>query len=246
MDYAKELSEAVDLFWKTRQKQSSRNKGSNVEKRDTNGRSAVTGGAQLDGFINLVTIILKNAGVSPGGIHAGKTTLPGYFRPTKDWDLVAVVDGKLLAVVEFKSHVGPSFGNNFNNRIEEAPGSAKDLLSADREGVFKPSQKPWLGWLMLLEDVDKSRAPVRVSEPHFDVFEEYREASYAKRYELFCKRLMQERLYDAACLLLSDRSSATGRNHSEPNAAVNFRHFADSLSAHAKAFVSTQEACRTP
>ena len=60
MDHAKELSEAVELFWKTRQKQSSRNKDLNVEKQDTNGRSAVTGGAQLDGFINLVTTILKN------------------------------------------------------------------------------------------------------------------------------------------------------------------------------------------
>jgi hypothetical protein len=53
--------------------------------------------------------------------------LPGFFRPTKEWDLLAIHDGKLLAVIEAKSQVGPSFGNNFNNRTEEAMGSALDL-----------------------------------------------------------------------------------------------------------------------
>ncbi|NEX15039.1 MAG: hypothetical protein C1941_10180, partial [Prosthecochloris sp.] len=38
--------------------------------------------------------------------------------------------------------------------------------------------------------------PVRVDEPHFEVFPEFKEASYAKRYGLFCERLMRERLYD--------------------------------------------------
>jgi len=61
--------------------------------------------------------------------------------------LVAVVDGELLAIIEFKSHVGPSFGNNLNNRVEEALGNVIDVLTVYREGAFKPSQKPWLSWL---------------------------------------------------------------------------------------------------
>ncbi len=242
MDYADQLSRAVALFWKTRQYQSSRNRGSNPDEQDTNGRRVVIGGAQLDGFIDLVTTILEDAGLSSREIHVEKTTVPGYFRPTKDWDLVAVVEGTLLAIIEFKSQVGPSFGNNFNNRIEEALGSAKDLLTAYREGACKPSRKPWLGWVMLLEDVDKSRGSVRVSEPHFKVFEEYRGASYAKRYELFCERLVRERLDDAACLLLSDKSGGTDGGYSEPNAEVNFRNFAASLSAHARAFTNMRGA----
>ena len=55
-----------------------------------------------------------------------------------------VVDGTLLAAFEFKSQVGPSFGNNFNNRTEEALGSATDLWTAFREGAFQTSQRPWL------------------------------------------------------------------------------------------------------
>ena len=43
-----------------------------------------------------------------------------YFRPNKKWDFIVVVEGQLVAAREAKSQVGPSFGNNFNNRTEEA------------------------------------------------------------------------------------------------------------------------------
>ncbi len=152
-----------------------------------------------------------------------------------------MVDGELLATIEFKSHVGASFGNNFNNRIEEALGSATDVLTAYREGAFRPSQKPWLGWLMLLEDTQRSQTPVRVSEPHFEVFEEFKQASYARRYELFCERLVRERLYDATCLLLSDRDNGLQGGYSEPNKEINFKNFATSLSAHAMAYAKMRE-----
>ena len=240
MDYTDQVSSAVEHFWRTRLKQYEY-QGSATGKKDAGNRSAVTGGAQLDGFIDLLASILEDAGLPDHAIYKKKTVLPGYFRPTKDWDLVAVVEGQLLATIEFKSHVGPSFGNNFNNRIEEALGSATDLWTAYREGAFKPSKKPWLGWLMLLEDTTKSQSPVRVSEPHFEVFEEFKEASYVKRYEQFCERLVRERLYDATCLLLSDRNNGVNGHYSEPNEEVNFKTFATSLSAHAIAFVKMRD-----
>lgn len=135
-----------------------------------------------------------------------------------------------------RAHVGPSFGNNFNNRVEEALGNSTDLLTAYREGKFKPSHKPWLGWLMLLEDTPRSASPVRVDEPHFEVFPEFKETSYAKRYELFCERLMRERLYDGTCLILSDRTGGLKGRFTEPNPEFSFTAFATSLSAHAMAY----------
>jgi len=60
--------------------------------------------------------------------------LPGYYRSEKKWDLIALSGGELVAAMEFKSQVGPSFGNNFNNRCEEAIGSATDFWVAFREG----------------------------------------------------------------------------------------------------------------
>lgn len=142
----------------------------------------------------------------------------------------------LLASIELKAHIGPSFGNNFNNRVEEALGNSTDLLTAYREGKFKPSLRPWLGWLMLLEDTPKSTAPVRVDEPHFEVFEEFKNISYALRYELFCERLMRERLYDGTCLILSDKAGGLKGKFREPNPEFSFATFASSLSAQAMAY----------
>ena len=89
--------------------------------RDYGNRTAVTGGKQLDGFVMLVTELLVECGLPDASVHTKKrdVVLPGYFRPAKEWDLVVVYQGNLMATVEFKSQVG-SFGNNFNNRIEEA------------------------------------------------------------------------------------------------------------------------------
>ncbi len=153
------LREAVRHFWGTRQQQSTGQRGT----RDRGTRSAVTGGKQMDGFISVVRDLLIAEKVPEACIAIDKRIeLPGWFRAEKKWDLVIVHQGELVAALEFKSHVGPAFGNNFNNRTEEALGSAADIWAAYREGAFKPSGRPFLGYLMLLEDCDRSRAPVAV------------------------------------------------------------------------------------
>lgn len=201
----------------------------------------MTGGAQMDGFIGLARELLLEAGLPDSTVFwKKKVELPGYFRAEKKWDLLVVVDDRLLASIEFKSHVGPSFGNNYNNRTEESLGNATDLWAAYREGAFRPSQRPWLGYLMLLEEAPGSSGPVRVQEPHFKVFEEFRGASYAQRYEILLTKLLRERLYDGGCLLLSPRAGGTRGVHREPSAELSFRSFAASLLAHAIAFVKTR------
>ena len=240
VEYKNRLAKAVRYFWKVRSQQH-QNQGSATGRKDAGNRSAVTGGKHLDGFIKLLAELLSDAGLPDTAIHTTATTLPGYFRPSKNWDLVVVVDGRLLASIEFKAHIGPSFGNNFNNRVEEALGNSTDLLTAYREGKFKASQKPWLGWLMLLEETPKSTSPVRVDEPHFEVFPEFKETSYARRYELFCERLMRERLYDATCLILSDKTGGLKGRFTEPNPEFSFANFATSLSAHASAYAKMRQ-----
>lgn len=232
---------AVAHFWATRQAQG-RNQGRQTGRRDAGQRTAVTGGKQLDGFVELVRCLLEGAGLTSSEVHVNRagTVLPGYFRPTKQWDIVAVVGKTLVAGIEFKSQVGPSFGNNFNNRSEEAVGSAHDLWTAYREKAFQAEPPPWLGYLMLLEDCDSSRSPIAVAEPHFEVFPEFRGASYARRYALLGERLVRERLYTAACLLLSDvKTGATGK-FSEPSDALTMRKFAASLFAHAASIAMTR------
>ncbi len=200
-------------------------------------RSAVTGGAQMDGFIDLFTDLIVSAGVSKDHIFYSRLLeLPGFFRPTKEWDLLVVRDDQLILALEAKSQVGPSFGNNFNNRTEEAMGSAIDLWTAYREGAFNKSLRPWLGYTFLLEDSPASRSPVRVKEPHFKVFPEFVEASYAKRYELFCRKLVRERHYNAAAYLISNRDFGISGDYREPADDLTFEILARSLVAHVSAY----------
>jgi hypothetical protein len=167
-----------------------------------------------------------------------RVELPGWFRAEKKWDLVVVHQRQLLAALEFKSQVGPSFGNNFNNRTEEALGSAADIWAAYREGAFKPSSRPFLGSLMLLEDCERSRSPVKVIEPHFPVFPEFKLASYRDRYGIFVEKLLRDRLYDGACFLLSSAATAANGDYAEPHPELTFAKFVAPLLAHASAICS--------
>lgn len=135
----------------------------------------------------------------------------GFVRATKERDLLVVAAQDLLASVEFKSQVGPSFGHDYDNRTGEALGSAADLCTADRGGAFRTSPRPWLGYFMLLEEAPGATNPVAVNEPHFEVFDECRGASYAPRSGLFCRELVRERLYDTACFMLSDAESGAAK-----------------------------------
>jgi len=229
------LQQAVSEFWSVRTSQS-RRQGRRTGLKDTGLRAAVTGGHQFDSLTRVLRQIIVSSGIPDKDIHTDVTVVPGFYRPSKEWDLVVVANGILLAVVECKAHIGPSFGNNYNNRVEEALGSSVDLLAAYREGAFSPGRRPWLGWLMLLEDVPRSNTPVKASEPHFPVRSEYRDASYAQRYEHFCTKLLRDRLYDGACLLLTARSDTGRVSYREPSVELGFANFAASLSAHTHAF----------
>ena len=55
--------------------------------------------------------------------------------------------------------MGPSFGNNFNNRTEEAIGTAHDFWTAYREKAFGDQTRPFVDWLMMVEGADKFRLP---------------------------------------------------------------------------------------
>ena len=142
--------------------------------------------------------------------------------------------------MEFKSQVG-SFGNNFNNRTEESLGSATDIWTAYREGAFAISQRPWLGYVMVLEEVARSLSPVAVKEPHFPVFPEFRQASYAKRYEIMMTKLVRERLYDSAALLLSSQGSAKNGSYRQPSMELSFENLLNSLKARSMTITGTSD-----
>jgi len=143
---------------------------------------------------------------------------------------------QLIVALEAKSQVGPSFGNNFNNRTEEAMGSALDLWTAYREGAFNKTIRPWLGYVFLLEDCKESQRAVKVKEPHFSVFEEFKDASYSRRYELFCRKLVRERHYNASAFLTSERKSGLEGTFKEPADDLTVELYIRALMAHVAAY----------
>ncbi len=235
VDYEKKAKEAVMAFWGNREK--ARQKQIEAGKADQGERAGVTAGKNMDGFIALIIDIIKANGLEHAAIHQDRrvVTLPGYFRPTKLWDLLVINNGQLIAAIELKSQVGPSFGNNFNNRTEEAIGTAHDLWTAYREGAFGKNPRPFIGWMMLVEDAPESRRPVRDVSPHFPVFPEFQGASYLKRYDVLCQRLVQEQLYTTACLMASPREAVSSGVYSDLSDMTNFRTFITSLAGHVAA-----------
>lgn len=224
-----QIKKAVKKFWTTR-----------------SGGEGVLAGKTLDGFVELFENVIKDSGLLNIKIHTGKNTsqLPGYFRPHKSWDIVAISEGQLIAAIELKSQVG-SIGNNFNNRTEEVLGSGIDLHTAIEEQAFGIGNEIFTGYMILVEDSHNSRKPPTISMDYFPVMqgfladESIRETtykpnsetgkypnvlgiSYLERYDLLCKRLMHKYIYTAAALIISDESNAIkgGYRHLTPQTSI--------------------------
>jgi len=228
---------AVKHFWKARDKAARKQKERGIS--DQGNRAGVTAGKNMDGFIRLFRQIISDNGIRNADIHTDgriNLTIPGYYRPTKNWDLLVVSRNKLVAAIEFKSQVGPSFGNNFNNRVEEAIGNAVDLNTAFREGAFGESSKPFVGYFFVLEECEGSTVPVKFNSPHFSTFKDFDNSSYARRYEIFCRRLVHERLYDASALVLTRRENEKDGGYSSMSEITSAEKFVNSLAAKAAEF----------
>jgi hypothetical protein len=214
-DFERKLPRAIRGFWKAR--------------RD----SGVRSGKTLTGMFVLIEDVVRLNGMPDAVILSNQSapTLPGYFRPTKRWDMVIKNGNRLIAAIELKSHVG-SLGNNFNNRAEEAIGSGHDLAVAYREGAFGEQRAPFVGWIMLLEDSPKANTPVKDAAPSFPVFPEFRNTSYSVRYRVLCEKLMQERLYTAAALLLSPPRAIVSGASKSLNELTSIKAFIAQLAGH--------------
>lgn len=240
VDYERKAKEGTIAFWHNRELAKKKKEESGAV--DQGERASVTAGKNMDGFVGLVVDLIRANGLTHASIHRKRRalTLPGFFRPTKLWDLLVIHKGRLIAAIELKSHVGPSFGNNFNNRTEEAIGTAHDFWTAYREGAFGKQPRPFLGWIMMVEDCPASRRSVKDNSPHFPLFPEFKGASYLKRYDVLCQRLVQEQLYTTAAVIASKRTGITTGAYDELSEMTGLKTFVTELAGHVAA-----EAART-
>ncbi|MET7464132.1 PaeR7I family type II restriction endonuclease [Nonomuraea sp. NPDC005501] len=194
---------AIRAFWAGRDLQAQRQAESG--KIDAGTRGQVTGGQHLGALQDLIAeqfAPLEKLGAKVR--RTGIIPLPGYYRRAKNWDIVVTYKEMLVAAIECKSQSG-SFGNNSNNRIEEAIGTAVDLWRAYEAGAVG-TVRPWLGFVFVLEHCEGSTQPVRDSgKPLYPIDPEFNASSYTTRYQLLFQRLVRERLYDAACLISTEK-----------------------------------------
>lgn len=238
MNIDEEVEKAVHFFWRTREEQGLKQKESG--KLDSGARALVTGGRQMEYFQLIVKKIAEEVGFPASTVHSTwNLELPGFFRPEKKWDIVIIDNGNLVAALEFKSQIGPSFGNNFNNRTEEAIGTAQDIWTAYREGAFIKQPAPWLGYLFLLEKCPKSESAIKLKEPNFKVFPEFIGSSYAKRYEILLTKLLLERLYSGASLILTPRDSSEVKVYT-PNSQLSYKLFFEQLRGHLQTYQASK------
>lgn len=219
-EFRRRLGIAAKFYWKTRRSQATAQKRRGTT--DAGTRGQVTGGRQLDGFADLVKDVCLKAGYKESEIFFDRAVpVPGYYRPQKNWDIVVLRDGKLIAAIELKSQSG-SVGNNFNNRSEEVLGVSRDFWRAYRERVFGVTEAPWLGYLFFLEDSPDSDHVVALANSPLPPLPVFRETSYLRRYEILCERLVLERDYTATALIVSDKETASVRDGGESVGAMRF------------------------
>ena len=96
-DYQTRAREAIRAFWGTRE--AARQKQIKGGKADQGERAGVTAGKNMDGFLALVKEIVRRNGLENADICLKRQvlTLPGYFRPTKLWDMLVLNRKRLVA-----------------------------------------------------------------------------------------------------------------------------------------------------
>jgi len=231
INFDERLRQAVRFFWRGRR--DAAKKQQTAGKADQGNRGAVTGGKNLDAFRDMIVDVVHRHGPEGCEVHRGKTmvVLPGFFRPTKQWDLLIVHNARLLAAFELKSLCGPPFGNNANNRCEEAIGSGYDFRKAQSEGLFGPGASPFLGYFILVEDGAGSREPVSAKSPHFPTDKIFHTSSYQHRMRILCERMVEQQLYSCASVLVAPNSPKSGDSSHLSNPTA-FRFLLSRLAGH--------------
>lgn len=191
---------------------------------DTGQRSQVTSGKHLDGIANIIAADIEACGVDSKDIHTGNTNveLPGWFRATKKWDILALRGNDLIAAVELKS-IYASYGNNLNNRAEEAVGESTDAMySVDRK-LMNTTTPPLFAYALIVKKDQKSSSKCNApKEPFFKADPVFTDTSYIERFEILCQRLRREGLFGAVWFVVVD--PATGIVE-EPNSELTYDKF---------------------
>lgn len=204
--------------------------------------------------MEVITWVVKSNGLPNATVVTGRQAqVPGFFRPTKAWDLLIFDENKLVAAIELKS-IADSFGKNSNNRNEEVLGSGVDMKEAFEENAFEGLTRLFTGYLILVEDCTETLSSVKIQMKYFRAMEEFMlnpenrveeyvrgdngyfpsidGVSYMKRFDILCYRLMQKQMYTGASVITSPRSAISDGQYGDCSKETSIRSFLVSLASH--------------
>lgn len=197
---------------------------------DQGRRSGITSGRHLDPVAELIKSDLIGIGFDEQEVFntGNSCVLPGWFRPTKCWDILGFAEDNLVCAIELKS-ISSSFSNNANNRSEESIGSAVDALEAFEENLFGDSNiPPVMGYVMIVKDCEDSRSFGRQPRSqHFDIDPVFNRVSYLDRFHILCERLQRKSLYNAVWLVFADPDNGEAY---EPDPSMSYEMFIEHIS----------------
>ncbi|MEK6744071.1 MAG: PaeR7I family type II restriction endonuclease [Nitrospirota bacterium] len=217
-DYKIKTRSAVKTFWTSSKKAGTKNRAA----------------GNMAGFIDLVIDVVHANGLTDADIikKSKRPVLPGHFCPTQSWDLLVMNHGNLIAALKYESLVSMSFAKNSNCGCKDALSIAMDLQAAYRQGTFGEYRRPFVGYLIFLEDGPAVRSPVKDVSPNYRLLPEFRSASYADRYKILCEKLIAEGLYTAASVILSPRTASKTGAYSEMSDLTGLKPFVAALAGH--------------
>jgi hypothetical protein len=123
--------------------------------------------------------------------------------------------GNLVGVVELKSQE-TSPGNNANNRIEEAIGSAHDAHAVQEISGAFGSLGVWAAWGMTF---NRDCEPVNrreITSRHFPLDPAFSPFTYAGQYGTALERMIARNIYQAGWMLVTWVNADGTVGHSEP------------------------------
>lgn len=217
-DYKVKARTAVKLFWSEWKKPST--------------KKPIVGG--MDGFIDLISDIVHANGLTRANVlqQGRPVSLPGHFSPTQLWDLVVVNQGRLIAAIKLDPVPSELLAKHAIYGCKEVLSMVIELKAAYRRHIFGETRQPFVGYLVLLEDAPSSRCTVSDVSPHFPMFPEFWNASYADRYNNLCEKLTREGLYTTASVILSPRSASKSGDFSEMSDMTGLKSFVTTLAGH--------------
>lgn len=196
-----ERDEVLDLlanFWSKKDESLRRNINAGRDGLGAQARDA----RHMRSLALFVRQMFVDAGLDDSEVFVDQS-IPGYYRRSKNWDVVAMHKGQLVGLVELKSQVG-SEGNNGNNRIEEALGNSHDAITAQEMNQPFGPLPMWRAFCMVFGSDPATAKPVGMrSRPLFDIDQAFHSMTYGSQMATAIERFIQTRAYDAGWMVTS-------------------------------------------